>query len=130
MSLNRQVIEGAFGILIQRWGIFWRPFKVSMEHRGIAIRVTCKLRNICIFQRIMTIDSHSVPGFERETDHQNDDDKSVNIQFTDDPPLQSKNGYRSDLEKSTHTDKWTETIKNNNLTRPTFSKYSRTIICK
>jgi DDE superfamily endonuclease len=131
MSLNRQVIERAFGILIQRWGIFWRPLKISMEHRGVAIRVACKLHNICIddfgFQRIIPIRSHSVPGFERETDHQNEDE--VNIQFTDGTPLQ-KRGYRSDLEKSTHRDKWTKYIKNNNLSRPRFSKYSKKIIRK
>ena len=34
-SLNRQVIERAFGILVQRWGIFWRPLRVSMHNRGV-----------------------------------------------------------------------------------------------
>jgi DDE superfamily endonuclease len=113
MSLNRQVIERAFGILIQRWGIFWRPLKVSMEHRGIVIRVACKLHNICIddsgFRKIMPIHSRSIPGFARESDHQEDDNAS--ICFTDGTPLNSKKGYRSDLEKCTHRDIWTKYIK-------------------
>ena len=28
LSLHRQSIERAFGILVQRWGIFWRPLHV------------------------------------------------------------------------------------------------------
>ena len=32
LSLNRQVIERAFGILVQRWGIFWRPLRLSMNN--------------------------------------------------------------------------------------------------
>ena len=31
LSLHRQVVERAFGLLIQRWGIFWRPLRVEME---------------------------------------------------------------------------------------------------
>jgi DDE superfamily endonuclease len=48
LSLNRQGIERAFGLLVQRWGVFWRPLRVSMEHRGLLIRVACKLHNRCI----------------------------------------------------------------------------------
>jgi DDE superfamily endonuclease len=48
LSLHRQCIERAFGLLVQRWGIFWRPLRVSMEHRAMVVRVCCKLHNICI----------------------------------------------------------------------------------
>jgi len=48
LSLCRQVIERAFGILIQRWGILWCPLRISMMNRGVLIRVCCKLHNICV----------------------------------------------------------------------------------
>jgi hypothetical protein len=48
LSLHRQVVERAFGLLIQRWGIFWRPLRVEMKFIPILIRVACKLHNICI----------------------------------------------------------------------------------
>jgi hypothetical protein len=32
---------------MQRWGIFWWPLRLSMHHRGVAIRVACRLHNIC-----------------------------------------------------------------------------------
>jgi len=47
LSLCRRVIERAFGILVQRWRIFWRQLRVSMDHRAVLIRVACKLHNIC-----------------------------------------------------------------------------------
>merc|ERR1712216_215635 len=33
-SSQRIVIECAFGILVQRWGVFWRPMKVALKHVG------------------------------------------------------------------------------------------------
>ena len=41
LSLNRQVIERAFGLLVQRWGKFWQPLHLSMLNRGVAVRVAC-----------------------------------------------------------------------------------------
>jgi hypothetical protein len=48
LSRQRQVIERAFGILIQRWGIFWRPLRCSMENIVLIITVAIKLHNLCI----------------------------------------------------------------------------------
>ena len=48
LSLRRQVVERAFGILVARWGIFWRPLKLSLRKIPIVIRVCCKLHNICV----------------------------------------------------------------------------------
>jgi hypothetical protein len=48
LSLHRQVVERAFGILIQRWGIFWRPLKVAFSRIPLVIRVCCKLHNVCV----------------------------------------------------------------------------------
>lgn len=50
LSKQRQVIERAFGILVQRWGVFWRPLRTSMENVALIISVAIKLHNICIDQ--------------------------------------------------------------------------------
>jgi hypothetical protein len=131
VSLNRQVIERAFGILVQRWGIFWRPLRISMHNRGVAIRVACKLHNLLIdefgCERIQSITRGAVPGFEGETDHQINDFCAGSIMYTDGTPSLGQ-GYRSDLELCSHRDMWTEIIKANGLTRPIFSKYSKRMV--
>lgn len=48
LSAMRQVIERAFGLLTQRWGIFWRPLRVSMSKWGLVCTVAAKLHNFCI----------------------------------------------------------------------------------
>jgi DDE superfamily endonuclease len=130
MSLNRQVIERAFGILVQRWGIFWRPLRLSMKHRGTAIRVACKLHNVCIGYSvnvpIQSIHIRSVPGFETETDKQPGDEVCYNL--TDGTPI--TRGYRSDLETCHHRDQWTKIIKEIGLTRPNFTRFSKKALRK
>jgi len=126
LSLNRQVIERAFGILVQRWGIFWRPLRLSMHNRGVAVRVACRLHNICIddpnCSKVQPVRHGTVPGFEGETDFQYGD-TSLALQFTDGTSIRS--GYQSDLESCHHRDMWTNTILNLGLVRPTFSRYSK-----
>ena len=41
LSKNRQVIERAFCILIQRWGVFWRPMRVGMKNRNTIVNCMC-----------------------------------------------------------------------------------------
>lgn len=47
-SLQRQVIERAFGMLKQRWGLLWRPLRVGMGKIPLILTVLCKLHNRCI----------------------------------------------------------------------------------
>jgi hypothetical protein len=100
LSLHRQVIERAFGLLVQRWGMFWRPLRLSMLHRGVAVCVACRLHNICIddfgTRRIKPVGSGYIPGFEHETDHQRGDNHPGTLAWTDGTPIRA--GYRSDLE--------------------------------
>ena len=132
VSLNRQVIERAFGLLVQRWGIFWRPLRLSMHHRGVVIRVACRLHNICISdsvcRRVQPVSIGIVPGFERETDYQAGDTAVGSYWYTDGTPVMR--GYRSDLELCHHRDMWTDTIRQAGLTRPTYSKYSKATVRK
>jgi len=131
LSLCRQVIERAFGILVQRWGIFWRPLRLSMNHRGVVIRTACKLHNICIDdfgscrRRIQTIHRHSNVDFTQESDDRDGDTRV--LQFTDGTPMMTR-GYRSDLERCSHRDSWTNQIRDQGLMRPDHSTYSRSTI--
>ena len=34
LSQHRQRIERTFGMFVQRWGLFWRPLRLSFENRG------------------------------------------------------------------------------------------------
>ena len=52
-SSNRMVIECAFGELIRRWGVFWRPLEVAYERRSPLIAAAMKLHNYCIDRKIM-----------------------------------------------------------------------------
>ena len=47
LSHSRQCIERAFGMLIQRWGIFWRKFRFAYERWSQVIILCMKLHNFC-----------------------------------------------------------------------------------
>ena len=51
-SSNRMPIECAFGILVRRWGIFWRPLSMRFDRRALVVEVCMKLHNFCIDRRI------------------------------------------------------------------------------
>jgi len=51
-SSNRMCIECAFGILIRRWGILWRPLEVDFDRRAKVIGCCMRLHNFCIDGRI------------------------------------------------------------------------------
>jgi hypothetical protein len=48
LSHSRQTIERAFGILVARWGIYWRKFRFSYNRWSLVIAVTMKLHNMCV----------------------------------------------------------------------------------
>jgi hypothetical protein len=48
LSAMRQTIERAFGILVARWGIFWRPLQCAFDRQPLVINVAAKLHNLCI----------------------------------------------------------------------------------
>ena len=52
LSHSRQCVERGFGMLIMRWGIFWRKFNFDFE-RWSQVIITCiKLHNFCMDRRV------------------------------------------------------------------------------
>ena len=51
-SSNRIPIECAFGILIHRWGVLWKPLKCGFERRVPLISACMRLHNFCIDARM------------------------------------------------------------------------------
>ena len=52
LSHSRQCIERAFGMLISRWGIYWRKFRFSYNRWSLVIKITMKLHNLCVDRRL------------------------------------------------------------------------------
>jgi hypothetical protein len=48
LSKQRQCIERAFGILVKRWGIFWKALTIKLSNIPMVIRTACKLHNFII----------------------------------------------------------------------------------
>lgn len=51
-SSNRMAIECAFGMLVRRWGVFWRPLEVKFKRRTALVGAAMRLHNYCIDERI------------------------------------------------------------------------------
>lgn len=52
LSHSRQCIERAFGMLVKRFGIFWRAFSFHYERWPLVITVCAKLHNLCVDSNI------------------------------------------------------------------------------
>ena len=68
LSVMRQCIERAFGILVRRWGIFWRPLTVHFTRWRLVLRVCAKLHNLCVDRDVPVYTSN--PADNREGDCQ------------------------------------------------------------
>ena len=78
-SSNRMPIECAFGILIKRFGVLYKPLRVRFDRRAPLITACMRLHNFCIDERIAeeTVSQHGLsqiqpgrwaatPRFDRE----------------------------------------------------------------
>ena len=52
LSSSRIHIEQAFGILVQRFGILWRPIELHYRRVPQLVLALCKLHNICIDRKV------------------------------------------------------------------------------
>ena len=59
LSVRRQVIERAFGILTKRWGIFNRPLNCRLSRWTLVATVAAKMHNLCIDKNIPTVSRYA-----------------------------------------------------------------------
>jgi hypothetical protein len=52
LSHSRQAVERSFGMLTQRWGIFWRPLRFSFDLWSLVAMAAMKLHNVCIDRNV------------------------------------------------------------------------------
>lgn len=121
LSLNRQVIERAFGILIARWGIFWRPLRVAVHRIPLLISVCCKLHNICIDRFGLNTQGLVYTSSSGDTDIHTG--SVMEILFTDNTGIFQ--GYRSDLEQNELRDEVCAHLVHLNAERPERSVIKR-----
>ena len=48
LSQLRINVECAFGMLVQRWGIFWRPLRCKFDRLAVVVTCAMKLHNLCV----------------------------------------------------------------------------------
>jgi len=48
LSKMRQCIERAFGLMVERWGILWRPLRVRFDRMPQLLMCVARLHNFCI----------------------------------------------------------------------------------
>ena len=48
LSSQRITIERAFGILVRKWGILWKPLGYSLRVNTLITMVCAKLHNVCV----------------------------------------------------------------------------------
>jgi hypothetical protein len=119
LSLHRQVVERAFGMLINRFGIFWRPLKLSMRHIKLVVTVCCKLHNICVDRFGCDI---NIPCCDDDLNWLRCSDGCVpNTDILWASDAISRQGKRSDLEVSNRRDKITQDLARLGLVRPAHS---------
>ena len=61
-SSNRMAIECAFGILVRRWGVLWRPLSQKFDRRAPLVAALMKLHNFCITERLQNADGGACEG--------------------------------------------------------------------
>ena len=71
-SSNRMPIECAFGMLIKRWGVLYKPLGVAFPRRAPLISACMRLHNFCIDRRIEdeTKDINGLTNLQPEGRHQ------------------------------------------------------------
>jgi hypothetical protein len=117
LSLHRQVVERAFGILVQRWGVFWRPLRVKFDKIPLLIRVCCKLHNFCI-DRFGVGESITIARGDAQIGD------NASFALTDGTGGLGR-GRRSDLEVSSNRDTIVARLRTMGFIRPAHSRYSR-----
>ena len=120
LSLHRQCVERAFGLLVGRWGIFWRPLRFSPDVNARIITVACKLHNLCVDKFGSSRSSYEVFRRDLQWDRGDKGECDSTVLFTDGTTV--RRGSRTDLHKSKRREELTQRLKDMGLARPIHSK--------
>ena len=77
LSRMRQNVERAFGLMVRKWGIFWRPLSFAYDRWHLAITCCAKLHNFCIDQRLSQNEEEISNEMPFANDVQTNDDIGV-----------------------------------------------------
>lgn len=119
LSLHRQVIERAFGMLVRRWGILWRPLRFGVQKNNLIIQVCCKLHNLCIDALGASSASFEVAPQDVQWRRGRATPADTTVLWTDGVPV--RQGTRTDLAESTTRDKLTRALFMRGASRPAHS---------
>jgi hypothetical protein len=140
-SSLRIAIECGFGMLIRRFGIFWRTMTSTLEHTQLIILACMSLHNVCIDAReaddannfdAMRIRYNDPNGFRGGSRTWRDDNGRTQVEgrpithLQDDCTTRKQQGRRSDLHNSTLRDELKERLFNENMPRPPHSRWGMT----
>lgn len=127
LSLHRQCVERAFGLLVGRWGIFWRPLRFGLQRNSQVISVCCKLHNLCTDKFGSNSNSYEIYNddlhWKRKNIDSKEDQPDSTVLYTDGTGL--RQGARTDLWGSNHRDTLTQRLANLKLSRPVHSQLQR-----
>jgi hypothetical protein len=112
LSVRRQVIERAFGILTRRWGIFWRPVCANFDKWALIATAAAKLHNVCIDKNVPVVARH--PSNVQQGDIEQ---TFVNITHEEDDnrPIRA-NAYNADRRK-----RMTDDLNVSGIRRPAYA---------
>jgi hypothetical protein len=113
-SSARIYIEQAFGMLVWRWGIFWRPIRAALPKASRLVVVCMKLHNF-----IVSNGSIAVPDAYEEDSIQHHDAPDYSVHAQDELDTDgARHRRRRDLETSELREEWTHKINDMGLRRP------------
>lgn len=142
-SSLRIVIECAFGMLVRRWGVFWRAMEGTLKHTQLIVAACMSLHNVCIDEKegkdaenadLMEIPVGSVEGFHashaprtwRDTERRVHTSGRPVVHDQGDCTTQSVRGQRSDLAPSKLRDELKIRLSKSRMPRPSHSRYGLT----
>jgi hypothetical protein len=109
----RQTIERAFGLMTNRFGIFWRPLRCSYKYWPLVCMVAAKLHNFCIDNNIpLTVERVS-------SDHQ-EGDSNITLSNENSSSLQTEGSSRNS-HSGCKRKQFTEDLERQGTRRPIFA---------
>jgi hypothetical protein len=128
-SNSRITIERAFGVLVQRFGVLWRPMRIAHRHVQKIVKLCMIFHNIAIDHNQKLMGRCAEPGWEdkgRFTMHLQEQFVEGRLIDTVIPLDLMTPGRRREREASDTREKITKALHDNRRNRPGHSNYGKT----